>query len=233
MSRTGIGLLLSMALHLGVFFIAVGPGRAQQPPEPAAAQATPLQWVQVQMLPRPPGAPAAPPRAATARSSRVPSRQVPGAPAEPPVGAPPVAAASSPAPESGQLTTSAAGPEGTGAGAGEGASVAASGSLGAAGASGAMGPGAVALDHRPLIHARLAAAARRCYPAAAGRFRLRGEVRVQFCLDGNGGLQKVEAASSSGSELLDRAAIDCVLPGALPLAGPAGCLHVPVVFGPD
>jgi TonB family protein len=81
------------------------------------------------------------------------------------------------------------------------------------------------------LHQRLAAAALRCYPEAARRFRTRGEVVVSFCLDPAGHARQVTPVASSGSALLDRAATDCVLPGALPMPGAAGCYRVPVVFG--
>lgn len=81
------------------------------------------------------------------------------------------------------------------------------------------------------LHRRLAAAASRCYPDAARRFRARGRVTLSFCLDERGGAASASIAAGSGSALLDRAATDCVLPGALPLLGAAGCYTVPVVFG--
>lgn len=80
------------------------------------------------------------------------------------------------------------------------------------------------------LHRRLAAAARRCYPTAARRFRARGTVTLSFCLD-PAGAASTSLARGSGFALLDRAATDCVLPGALPLPGAAGCYTVPVVFG--
>jgi protein TonB len=80
------------------------------------------------------------------------------------------------------------------------------------------------------LAARLAAAARRCYPAAAVRFRLRGEALLAFCLGEDGAARSVAVARSSGSPLLDRAALECVLPGALPAPGAAGCFELPVRF---
>lgn len=81
------------------------------------------------------------------------------------------------------------------------------------------------------LHRRLAAAARRCYPNAARRFRARGTVMLSFCLEPGGGVASASVAQGSGSALLDRAAADCVLPGALPIPGVAGCYTVPIIFG--
>lgn len=81
------------------------------------------------------------------------------------------------------------------------------------------------------LHQRLQAAVARCYPEAAVRLRARGRVVVSFCLDAGGNATSVTREASSGSALLDRAATDCVVPGALPAPGAPGCYSVPVVFG--
>jgi TonB family protein len=84
-----------------------------------------------------------------------------------------------------------------------------------------------------LLNARLQAAAARCYPEGARRFRQSGVTTLEFCLDARGGLLRSGVRGSSGSGLLDEAAAGCVLPGALP-AGPevgAGCFTLPVRFG--
>jgi len=60
---------------------------------------------------------------------------------------------------------------------------------------------------------------------------VKGEVVLSFCLDAAGAATSVAPVTSSGSALLDRAATDCVLPGALPVPDAAGCYRVPVVFG--
>jgi protein TonB len=78
--------------------------------------------------------------------------------------------------------------------------------------------------------ARLSAAALRCYPPEAVRFRLAGEAQLSFCLSAEGQASAVKLSRSSGSEVLDRAAAECVLPGALPLPGAAGCYELPVRF---
>jgi outer membrane biosynthesis protein TonB len=79
------------------------------------------------------------------------------------------------------------------------------------------------------LHRRLSVAARRCYPAAARAFRLRGSSPVRFCLDGKGNAGAVSLLGTTGSPLLDRAAEDCVIPGALPLPG-TGCYTVRIDF---
>ncbi len=81
------------------------------------------------------------------------------------------------------------------------------------------------------LHRRLAEAATRCYPAAARRFRLKGEVPVHFCLDAAGTATALGLEGSTGSPLLDRSALECVVPGAQPLSGFEGCFLVPVHFG--
>jgi len=82
------------------------------------------------------------------------------------------------------------------------------------------------------LHAQLAAAAQRCYPPAAKRYRLTGEATVDFCLDAAGALKSTALARSSGQDLLDGAARDCVIAGALPFPSEAagGCYSVPVRF---
>lgn len=81
------------------------------------------------------------------------------------------------------------------------------------------------------LHARLSTSARRCYPAAARRFRLEGVVPVAFCLDPGGALRSVELRGSTGASVLDRAARECVVQGALPLEGAGSCFLVDVRFG--
>jgi TonB family protein len=81
------------------------------------------------------------------------------------------------------------------------------------------------------LHRRLAEAAARCYPAAARRFRLTGQVPLHFCLDAAGVATALSLEGSTGSAVLDRSALECVLPGAQPLSGFEGCFLVPVRFG--
>jgi TonB family protein len=84
-----------------------------------------------------------------------------------------------------------------------------------------------------LLHARLADAARRCYPPPARRFGLTGEARVDFCLNQSGGLASTTLSASTGHPMLDAAARECVVAGALPFPAEAagGCYSVPVRFG--
>jgi TonB family protein len=81
------------------------------------------------------------------------------------------------------------------------------------------------------LHRRLAEAAARCYPTAAQRFRLTGEVPLHFCLDAAGVATALSLEGSTGSALLDRSALECVVAGAQPLSGFEGCFLVPVRFG--
>lgn len=93
-------------------------------------------------------------------------------------------------------------------------------------------PKPAAPDLAPLIR-KLQAAAARCYPEGAKRFRQSGVATVEFCLDAQGALLRSSVRGTSGSALLDDAATQCVLPGALP-AGAAvgkGCFTLPVRFG--
>lgn len=80
------------------------------------------------------------------------------------------------------------------------------------------------------LHAALSRAAKHCYPAAAKRFRLTGSVPVEFCVKAEGGLERAVARGSSGASALDAAAVECVLPRAVPLPAPAGCYTVAIEF---
>jgi periplasmic protein TonB len=81
------------------------------------------------------------------------------------------------------------------------------------------------------LHRRLSEAATRCYPPAARRLRLRGEVPLRFCLDAAGSASALSLEGSTGSPVLDRSALECVVPGAAPLPGVVGCFQVAVRFG--
>ena len=79
---------------------------------------------------------------------------------------------------------------------------------------------------------RLAWSAARCAPAEVvrtGRHAIPG-VPLHFCLDGAGRPSDVGLLGTTGSEVLDRAARDCVVPGALPLPPVPGCYTVEVRF---
>ena len=80
------------------------------------------------------------------------------------------------------------------------------------------------------LQARIAAAARTCYPASAARFRLRGQVPLSFCLGPTGAPEKLLLQGTTGSPLLDAAARDCVVPSAAPLPPRPGCYTVLVEF---
>lgn len=88
-------------------------------------------------------------------------------------------------------------------------------------------------DVTALVHARLAAMADRCYPAAARRFQQRGTVQLSFCTDANGGAASTSVTQSSGAALLDAAARGCVVESAAPFPPEAAsrCFSVPVRFG--
>jgi TonB family protein len=97
---------------------------------------------------------------------------------------------------------------------------------------GGPAPAAVPAFDVTALHQRLSESARRCYPAAARRFGLSGEATVAFCLDASGALTSTTLAGSSGQSLLDTAARECVIAGALPFPADAagGCYSVPVRF---
>jgi len=93
-------------------------------------------------------------------------------------------------------------------------------------------PPVAKVDDAALVHARLAEAARRCYPAAARRFRQKGTVTVSFCADTSGGVIDAAVKESSGAQLLDDSALHCVLETAAPFPPEAAshCYAVPVRF---
>ncbi len=107
--------------------------------------------------------------------------------------------------------------------------------VGAAGGEGER-PGRVRVDLEALtrvVHARLSAAARDCYPPAAKRFRQVGRVPLRFCVDARLDAERV-VVTPSGSSLLDEAAGDCVVRRAAPFPAEAmgRCFEVAVDFGP-
>lgn len=79
---------------------------------------------------------------------------------------------------------------------------------------------------------RLAWSAMRCAPQGAVRSSRGGppEVPLHFCLDAAGRPSAVDLEGTTGSELLDRAARECVVPGAAPLPPLPGCYTVAVRF---
>ena len=79
---------------------------------------------------------------------------------------------------------------------------------------------------------RLAWSATRCAPAEVvrtARHAVPG-VPLHVCLDAAGQPSDVGLLGTTGSDLLDRAARDCVVPGALPLPPVPGCYTVEVRF---
>ncbi len=98
------------------------------------------------------------------------------------------------------------------------------------GSSGAGASGAASLLET--LQRRLAWSAARCAPAAAVRLARHGVpgVPLHFCLDASGMPSGVGLLGTTGSDQLDRAARDCVVPGALPLPPAPGCYTVEVRF---
>jgi protein TonB len=218
------GLSASLAAHLalGAALVLAAPAAG-----PARARGSrPVAITRMRLVP--PGAPGGG-AAAVERSSPVrraerrPRAAARGARLEAPASAPPaVGAVTAAAPSVAEIA------EGVGAeGAGGESAPAEAGSAAGTG-TGVEGGGSTALAE---LASRLGDAARGCYPAAARRLRLRGEVGVVFCV-GEGGLaSSVRVERSSGSALLDGAASSCVVPGALPSPGASGCFSLPVRFG--
>lgn len=83
-----------------------------------------------------------------------------------------------------------------------------------------------------LLSQRLAWSAERCAPPSLVRLARHAVpgVPLYFCLDAAGQPSKVGLLGTTGSEQLDRAARDCVVPGALPLPPAPGCYTVEVRF---
>jgi protein TonB len=81
------------------------------------------------------------------------------------------------------------------------------------------------------IESRLRAATSGCYPYAAIRANLEGVTKLGFCVGESGMAGRVQIVQSSGAPLLDRAALDCILPAAMPFP-PAKhlCVTVPIRF---
>ncbi len=234
----------SLALH-GVALWSLLPGRTVEPvPLSAPANATRVVLFDVASAPGAASAPALAPksfqpgpvRSRPSRAPRVPDAPAPDAPApqEPDLVQASVSeeapSPANPPSPNGDLAVSEGGAEPV-SGLAVVLSTEAESSSGGGRATGGASGGEGSPPAVTALHQRLAAAALRCYPDAARRFRARGEVVLSFCLDPAGNPREVARVASSGSVLLDRAATDCVLPGALPVPGAAGCYRVPVVFG--
>jgi len=81
------------------------------------------------------------------------------------------------------------------------------------------------------IARRLRTAAASCYPYAAVRSSLEGTTRLRFCIGAKGEPRDVQVVDSSGEQVLDGAAVDCVLPSAAPFPATSHlCVTVPVKF---
>lgn len=107
-----------------------------------------------------------------------------------------------------------------------------SGQSGSGGQSPSRG-GAMTPERIAELHQRLASSAQRCYPPAARRLRLHGQVGLHFCLGEDGLAESRSLRGSTGSALLDRASLDCVLAGALPVPAMVGCYDVQVRFSDE
>ncbi|HZX41440.1 MAG TPA: hypothetical protein VFE93_06335, partial [Myxococcaceae bacterium] len=79
---------------------------------------------------------------------------------------------------------------------------------------------------------RLAWSAARCAPPSVVRTARPAlpAVPLHFCLDAAGRPSDVGLLGTTGSDALDRAARECVVPGALPLPPAPGCYTVEVRF---
>ena len=121
-----------------------------------------------------------------------------------------------------------AGPTSTAPGAGREAEGVGPGGQGTAAAAGA--PGAASL--LAALSQRLAWSAERCAPTTLVHLARRAVpgVPLHFCLDAAGRPSGVGLLGTTGSDQLDRAARDCVVPGALPLPPAPGCYTVEVRF---
>jgi len=197
---------------------------AEGAPAPSAPAATPRGPV------KPPAAPVADSPSSTpaqAEQTSPPVVEAAGTADGPPAGSEPAA----PERTGGESSAPGGGPaEGSAASTvGAGGTTPTSGDAVSSGA-GSAGPGA---DVVGLVHARLAAGAERCYPAAARRYQQRGTAEVRFCVDASGLARETSLVKPSGSSLLDAAVGDCVLPAASPFPASAQghCFTVPVRFG--
>jgi TonB family protein len=76
---------------------------------------------------------------------------------------------------------------------------------------------------------RLKKSAQRCSPKTGSRVEA-SLARVRFCVDPLGRPAAVTLLQSTGDPILDRAALECVIPGAAPLPVTDRCLVVPLRF---
>jgi TonB family protein len=81
------------------------------------------------------------------------------------------------------------------------------------------------------IARRLRSAAASCYPYAAIRSNLEGITKLHFCTGEKGEPRDIRIVDSSGAQVLDSAAVDCVLPSATPFPATSHlCVTVAVRF---
>lgn len=207
----------SVAVH-GVLFAALWRPLTPSKPTPFA----------VQVLSRAPGGGAKMPLAAS------PAPQVRLARATPARRGPPPVAETSRSGDDEPSAPAEVGPPGAAVGdsAGTGSALpsGAGGSV-AVGTPGGAGSGGGDAASWTALHEKLEAAARECYPDAARRFRLRGEVELDFCVGPGGHAVSAHLGGTTGSGALDRAAQECVLSRSEPLGVDRGCFRVPIRFG--
>jgi TonB family protein len=94
----------------------------------------------------------------------------------------------------------------------------------------AGGPGPGGGSPHAAILARLRARTAGCYPRAALRRSVEGVADVSFCVSADGSPADLRLLASTGSALLDDAAVSCVVRGAAPLPGAGACVQVPIDF---
>jgi len=94
------------------------------------------------------------------------------------------------------------------------------------------GPGGSSTSLLATLSQRLAWSAARCAPPTVVRTARHAlpAVPLHFCLDAAGRPSDVGLLGTTGSDALDRAARECVVPGALPLPPAPGCYTVEVRF---
>jgi TonB family protein len=196
----------------------------EEPVEPAAAE------------PRRPHAPP-PGRPAPGTPDAVPpARPAPAAPEASPGETPPAvgalaAADALPATADGvPVAVAATAAPGALGGGGSASGVAAGTGPGGPGVSSRAGSGAGGGSPHGAILARLRARTAGCYPRAAVRRAVEGVTHVSFCVASDGAPADLRLVASSGSTVLDDAAVDCVVRGAAPLPGAGACVQVPIDF---
>jgi TonB family protein len=93
----------------------------------------------------------------------------------------------------------------------------------------ARAPAQAGLDLGAFVE-RLRRSAQRCAPRRLAPGAEVSLARVRFCVDPSGQPEAVTLLQSTGDAQLDRAAVECVIPGAAPLPASDSCLVVPLRF---